>query len=233
MKIKKKAVVLLSGGLDSTVNLYEADQVFDVVQVLTLDYGQKAAIKELQTSKYFTDKLNLNWKSLDLRWLSDISDSSLTGYNSKSSDKTTNELSASEKKIPEGKDVDIESFAKSVESAKSVWVPNRNGLFLNIAGVFADSLNADYIIPGFNKEEAETFPDNSKAFIEASTNAFKYSTRNKAEVFCFTTEMNKIEIVKRAKELKVEISKLWPCYHDSEHWCGRCESCLRFQRACN
>lgn len=212
---KKKAVVLLSGGLDSTVNLYEAVQVYDVVQVLTINYGQKALQKELEAAEFFSKELNLSWQSLDLRWLSAISQSSLN----------------TESQVPQGGDVDISSYEQSVKTAKSVWVPNRNGLFLNIAGVFADALGADFIIPGFNKEEAETFPDNSADFIKATNLALSYSTQNKAEVFCFTSEMNKTEIVKRARELKINIEKLWPCYHNQDSWCGQCESCLRFQRA--
>jgi 7-cyano-7-deazaguanine synthase len=212
---KKKAIVLLSGGLDSTVNLYEAVQVFDVVKVLTINYGQKALQKELQAAQFFADELKLPWQSLDLGWLSAISGSSL---NTKS-------------QVPQGVDVDITSHSQSLKTAKSVWVPNRNGLFLNIAGVFADALEADFIIPGFNKEEAETFPDNSSDFIKATNLALSYSTQNKAEVFCFTSELNKTEIVKRARELKINIERLWPCYHNQDSWCGQCESCLRFQRA--
>ena len=149
---KKKAIVLLSGGLDSTVNLYEAVQVYDVVKVLTINYGQKALQKELEAAEFFSKELNLSWQSLDLGWLSAISGSSLN----------------TESQVPQGMDVDITSFEQSVKTAKSVWVPNRNGLFLNIAGVFADALGADFIIPGFNKEEAETFPDNSADFIKAT-----------------------------------------------------------------
>jgi 7-cyano-7-deazaguanine synthase len=213
--MKKKAVVLLSGGLDSTVNLYEAHQVFDVVQVITIDYGQRALSKELLAAQYFCNQLKLPWVSLDFKWLSSISKSSLT----------------SKAEVPQGAEVDIESYEVSVQSAKSVWVPNRNGLFLNIAGVYADALGADFIIPGFNKEEAETFPDNSKEFMTATTKALAFSTRNQAKVFCFTTDLNKVEIMKRAIELNIPIDKLWPCYHSFDTWCGECESCLRFKRA--
>lgn len=212
---KKKAVVLLSGGLDSTVNLYEAHQAFEVVQVLTINYGQKALVKELQAAEYFSKLLDLPWIKLDLTWLAQISQSSLN----------TSAI------VPQGQDVDITSYETSMKTAHSVWVPNRNGLFLNIAGVYADALGADYIIPGFNKEEAETFPDNSKDFMLATNLGLKFSTRNHAEVFCFTTDLNKTEIVKRAKELDIPLDKLWPCYHSLDQWCGVCESCLRFQRA--
>ncbi len=213
--MRKKAVLLLSGGLDSTVNLFEAHLKFDVVQVLTINYGQKALEKELEAAQYFSDFLDLPWLCLDLSWLSTISPSTLN----------TNE------DIPSGKNVDIESYEVSIETAKSVWVPNRNGLFLNVAGVYADALNADYIIPGFNLEEAETFPDNSDSFMKASSKALSFSTKNETEVYCFTTHLNKIKIVERAIELKIPLDKLWPCYYSFNEWCGQCESCMRFKRA--
>lgn len=212
---KEKAIVLLSGGLDSTVNLYEANNVFNVIKVLTFNYGQKAFLKELQAAQFFCKELNLSWQNIDLTWLSEVSSSSLT----------------LKKNIPQGAEVDITSYKKSLETAKSVWVPNRNGLFINIAGVFADGLGAKYIVPGFNKEEAETFPDNSEAFIQASNSSLAYSTQNRAEVFCFTIAMDKIAIVKKAQELCVPLNHLWPCYNDYDSWCGECESCLRFNRA--
>ncbi len=214
---KKKAIVLLSGGLDSTVNLYEAFHAFDVVKVLTINYGQKALKQELASAQFFANELKLSWQSLDLSWLSSVSHSALN----------------TDAKVPQGHEVDISSYAQSLITAKSVWVPNRNGLFLNIAGVFADALEAHYVIPGFNKEEAETFPDNSSDFIKATNLAFSFSTQNKAEVFCFTSNLNKPAIVQRAKQLNINIAKLWPCYEDQETWCGQCESCLRFQRALN
>lgn len=214
--MKKKAIVLLSGGLDSTVNLFLAAKDFDVLLVLTFDYGQKSFLKELQSSKHFCEVLKINHKVIRLDWLKELSTtSSLTSTNA----------------IPLGTNVDISSVLKSKETAKSVWVPNRNGLFLNIAAVFADQLGADYIIPGFNKEEAETFPDNSKDYLESASKSFSYSTRNQAEVMCYTVDMMKTEIFKTALELKIDIGKMWPCYLDQDQICGQCESCLRFLRA--
>ena len=106
-----------------------------------------------------------------------------------------------------------------------------NGLFLNIAACIAEQLEADFIIPGFNKEEAETFPDNSQAFIEAMNASLHFSTLNRVKVFCFTTELLKKDIMKKAIELDIDPQHLWPCYHAGETPCGECESCQRFKRA--
>lgn len=211
----KKSIVLLSGGLDSTVNLYQARQEFDVLRVLHFNYGQMAARKEVEASQYFCDQLGLQLEIVDISWMGQISTSALHA----------------KKKLPQD-EVNIFSIEASNQSAKAVWVPNRNGLFLNMAAVYAEALGAEMVIPGFNKEEAETFPDNSKDYLAAVTKAFEYSTQNRVEVFCYTIDENKTEIIKRATELNVPLKELWPCYKDQESWCRKCESCKRFLNAC-
>ena len=127
--------------------------------------------------------------------------------------------------------MNIESDEASKESAEKVWVANRNGVFLNIAACFAESLKAQYIIPGFNKEEAETFPDNSVEYIEQVNKSFQYSTSNGVEVFCFTQSMNKSEIMAQALKWEIPVDQIWSCYHAESTVCGECESCQRFDRA--
>lgn len=212
-----KAVVLLSGGLDSSVNLYEAHQNYQVVRVLTFNYGQKAYAQELLSSKILCEKLNLPHQIITMDWLKAVSASSLT----------------SDAQIPGSEQIDIHSLQASQKSAKSVWVPNRNGLFLNVAAVIAEGLGAQWVIPGFNLEEAQTFPDNSKAFLETVNASFKYSTQNQVKVKCFTIDWDKKQILKRALDLGLDLADLWPCYHNQKEWCWDCESCLRFKRACD
>lgn len=212
----KKAVILLSGGLDSTVNLYEAKTQSDVVLALTFDYGQRAAPRELERASRIARAAGVEHRALTLPWFSDFTRSSLV-------DRT--------RSVPVNADVSIDDFEVSTRSAQSVWVPNRNGILLNIAAGYAEGLGADWIVPGFNAEEAATFADNSQAFLESATQALKYSTRNGVEVMCFTTAMNKSEIVKRGLELNVPFDLIWPCYFDGDAICGQCESCQRFERA--
>lgn len=214
----KKAVVLLSAGLDSTVNLFLAKEEFEVVKVLTFNYGQRAAKKEIEKSSLICKKLNLPHQIIDLSWFVLVGKSSLLDKN---------------KNVPVGAQVDITDLNASYQTAKSVWVPNRNGIFLNIAAGFAESLEADYVIPGFNKEEAATFPDNSVGFMKVLDQSFSYSTQNKVQVFCFTHSLVKTEILKKLLQLNVDLKSLWPCYFDNEAWCGECESCKRFINALN
>jgi 7-cyano-7-deazaguanine synthase len=214
--LKKKAVVLLSSGLDSSVNLFQAHQDAEVVLALTFDYGQKAAVQEVQHAARLAAHLKVPHKILALPWFKDFNKSSLL---------------VDSETVPTGSQVDIQSHAQSLETAKSVWVPNRNGIFLNIGAAFAEALGAHLVIPGFNAEEATTFPDNSEAFMGQLTRSLAYSTANHVEVECYTVKLQKTEIVKKGMALKVPWELLWPCYFAKDKWCGECESCLRSKRA--
>ncbi len=214
--MKKKAILLLSAGLDSTVNLYLAKRNLDIILTLTFNYGQKAADQEIKFAKKISELNKIKNEVIDLLWFKKLGNSALTQES---------------KAVPTGKKVSIENTKISIESAKSVWIPNRNGIFLNIAAGFAESLGADIIIPGFNAEEAATFPDNSYEFIRATRKSLALSTANHVDVQCCTVEMSKTEIVKAGLELMVPFGDIWPCYQNFEKWCGECESCLRAKRA--
>ncbi len=211
-----KSVVLLSGGMDSTVNLYEAQNRGEVLLALTFDYGQRAAAKEIEISQKMTAKFGIKHQVLALPFFKDLGTSSLIDTG---------------KALPLKNDVSIDDHSASMKTAKSVWVPNRNGIFLNIAAGFAEALGAQVVIPGFNLEEASTFPDNSLKFMNQVTDSFSYSTSNQVRVECTTVSMNKTEIVAFGEKLGVAWSMIWPCYQAGAKWCGQCESCQRAERA--
>lgn len=209
-------VVLLSGGLDSTVNFLEALKGGGVGLAITFNYGQRAALQEIKSSQKLCLKYHVEHKVIDLPFFKMF---------------TTTSLVEHQQKIPTGGEINIDSYEKSLLSANKVWVPNRNGIFLNIAAGFAEGLGAQYVVPGFNLEEATTFPDNSADFQSALEHSFSFSTQNKVKVKCYTLRQNKTEILKRGLDLGMEIKDVWPCYFGDEKWCGVCESCLRFQNA--
>ncbi|MEO0337066.1 MAG: 7-cyano-7-deazaguanine synthase, partial [Pseudomonadota bacterium] len=188
----------------------------DVVGVVTFDYAQHAREKELQCSKALCDRHGLKQYVIPLKFFSEISKSSLN----------TNEAD-----LPSGDEVSIDDLKASQKSAKSVWVPNRNGVFLNIGAAFAEALGAHVIIPGFNKEEATTFPDNSEDYMKALDQSFSFSTQNQVRVKCYSHAMTKTEIVRDMKSMSVDWNLIWPCYRSGDKHCGECESCKRFYRA--
>ncbi len=209
------AVVLLSSGLDSSFNLYKAREQFKISLALTFDYGQLAAKREIESAKNLSHQLQVPHKVIDLTWFKEFTTTSLVSGSG----------------VPSGEDVQIDSLPRSLQTAKSVWVPNRNGIFLNIAAGFAEGLGASVVIPGFNFEEAQTFPDNSRAFLKVLDDSWAYSTETQVVTKCFSTEMNKTQIVSESLKIGVPLALLWPCYLGGESWCGACESCQRFKRA--
>ncbi|MBV2167573.1 MAG: 7-cyano-7-deazaguanine synthase QueC [Bdellovibrio sp.] len=217
MKSKKKVVVLLSAGLDSTINAFEAlKHHHEIVLALTFNYGQRAATKEIESAGKIAAYLKIPHKVVELPWFKDFNKSSLL---------------VEDQKVPTGSQVKIDDLQTSAETARSVWVPNRNGIFLNIAAAYAEALGADAVIPGFNAEEAATFPDNSKEFLDQATKALWYSTSNHVTVGCYTAHLAKKDIVRLGQGLKVPWELIWPCYFSGDQWCGQCESCLRSKRA--
>lgn len=205
-----KSLILLSGGLDSLVSLGLKKEELNITLALTFDYGQKSVQQEIQTSKKICDYYNLEHIIIKLDWLKDITHTSLVA----------------EGNIPTG-----ESLVLSERTAKSVWVPNRNGLFLNIAGSFADSEDYDYILIGANKEEGQTFPDNTQEFIDSINAEFLYSTRKHPKVVAPLINYVKNDIVMLALKHGIPLELTRSCYQGGEKHCGICESCLRLKHA--
>ncbi|PIR25718.1 MAG: 7-cyano-7-deazaguanine synthase QueC [Deltaproteobacteria bacterium CG_4_10_14_0_2_um_filter_43_8] len=215
--MKKKAISILSGGLDSCTATKLALDDYECIKAITFDYGQRAAKKEIEAARFFCETENLPHQVISLPWFQDIIHTSLV-------DKTQH--------IPETSSSEIDlSLKADQERACKVWVPNRNGLFLSIAACFAESLLADALIVGFNAEEAVTFPDNSEKYLNSFTDSLSYSTLNKVKIISPTLHMKKAEVAQAAKSHKINISKLWWCYHGAENPCGKCESCVRNERA--
>lgn len=203
-----KGIILLSGGLDSLVSLGLGMEKYGISLALTFDYGQKALEQEIMTSKNICDYYKIEHKVIKLDWLKNVTHTALV----------------EDKELPEGID-------NPEDSAKSVWVPNRNGLFLNIAGSFADGNDYDYIIIGANKEEGQTFPDNTQEFIDRINAEFEFSTQKHPKVVAPLINYDKNDIVKQAIEHKIPLEFVRSCYSDGKKHCGKCESCTRLKNA--
>lgn len=215
-KLNNKAVILLSGGLDSAVSLaFALKKGIDFELALTFDYGQKAFEKEYTSSKKIADYYRIKHECIKLDWLKNITKTSLVA--------DTN--------VPKIDTVDLNDNELTVQSMKNVWIPNRNGLFINIAAAYADSFGYDYIVIGANKEEAETFSDNSQKFIDDANEVLKTSTNYDIKVIAPLINFDKNEIVKNAIELNVPLKYINSCYNNEHGHCGHCESCSRLKRA--
>ncbi|WP_432644635.1 7-cyano-7-deazaguanine synthase QueC [Methanobrevibacter sp.] len=210
----KKAISVMSGGLDCTV----ATSIFantHEIHAITFNYGQKAAKKEIEVSKKICEKMGWTHEVIDLPWLSQISTSSLN----------------TDEEIPEITNDDLDDINKSQESASSVWVPARNTVFTSIALSYAESINASAIIVGWNNEEGATFPDNSKEYMEKFNELIKEGSPEKIRIEAPLIELNKEEIIKKGVEYGAPIELSYSCYKGDENPCGICESCMRRKRA--
>jgi 7-cyano-7-deazaguanine synthase len=110
-----------------------------------------------------------------------------------------------------------------------VWIPNRNGVFINIAAAYAERNSCDTIVTGFNREEAEEFPDNSIEYVERVNRALAMSTRNGVRVESFTIDLDKRAIL-RWGSVRAALDRV-ECYRSGERMCGRCASCRRLRFA--
>ncbi len=210
------SIVLLSGGLDSTVSLSQALREGEVKLCLTFDYGQQARFKEINAAAEIAGFYRLKHRVIPLPFLREITATSLVNPDAD---------------MPEPGEKDLNRPGKMAEAARSVWVPNRNGVFINIAASFAETMGCRQIVTGFNAEEAGTFPDNSREYLNACNQALSFSTLSRVRVLSYTQMLNKAEIVRLGRRLGAPLQHVWPCYRGGEKICGRCESCRRYLRA--
>ncbi len=203
-----KGVAILSGGLDSTVSLAVAVRRWTIVSALTFDYGQRAARREREAARKIAEQYGVSHRVVEIPWLRAWTKTALVDRR---------------ERLPERE--------MSEASARAVWVPNRNGCFIEIAAAHAESAGAERLVTGFNREEAETFPDNSAAYVRAINRALSFSTANGVRVVSFTARLDKAAIVRLGRKLDAPLGHVWPCYEGGRRWCRKCESCLRSLRA--
>lgn len=209
----KKAIAVFSGGLDCTVatSVYAKDYE---IHAITFNYGQKGFNQELNASKKICEKMGFTHHVIDLDWLAKISTSTLN----------------TDEEIPEVNIDDLDDEEKSSESASSVWVPARNTVFTSIAASYAESIGAEIIIVGWDKEEANTFPDNSKEYMEKFNELFKVGCPIDIEIKAPAIDLDKYEIVKLGADVDAPMELSYSCYKGYEKHCGLCESCMRRKR---
>jgi 7-cyano-7-deazaguanine synthase len=210
----KKAISVLSGGLDCTVatSIFSKDHE---IHAITFDYGQKAFKRELQASKEICNKMGWTHDVIELPWLAQISNSSLN----------------TDEEIPELSDEDLDDLDKSQESASSVWVPARNTVFTSIALSYAESIGAEIIIVGWNGEEGATFPDNSKQYMEKFNELIDVGSPDKIRIEAPAIDLNKEKIVELGIKVGAPMELSYSCYKGDDKPCGVCESCVRRKRA--
>lgn len=208
-----KALVLFSGGVDSTTCLGLAIEKYgkENVTALSISYGQKHT-KEIEASDNIAKYYGVEHIYLDLAKIFEYSDCSL--------------LSHSKKDVP--KESYAEQLKKSDGMPVSTYVPFRNGLFLSSAASIALSKNCFVIYYGAHSDDAagNAYPDCSDAFNSAMGEAIYVGSGNKLTIEAPFVSCTKAEVVKKGLELKVPYELTWSCYEGGDRPCGKCGTCI-------
>ena len=201
---KKKALCIMSGGMDSTLSAYMIKESgYDIVAV-HFNYEQRTKDKELKCFNAICDELEVAAKYiLDLDFFAQIGASALT-------DRSIN--------VPTG---GIE------EGVPVTYVPFRNGIFLSIAAAIAEKEGASIIGIGVVEEDSSGYPDCRESYIQSMQQSINLGTKDdtKIEIFMPLVHLKKSQIVKKALELNAPLHLTWSCYSNEDKACGLCDSC--------
>lgn len=211
-----KAVVLLSGGLDSAVALATiVDKLgHENVSTLSIYYGQKHS-KELNCAKKLSEYYGVEHFTLDLTEIFKHSNCSL--------------LVNSTEQIPEGSYEN--QINREANGKVSTYVPFRNGLMLSTAAAFAQSIYDRYntiLVIAAHKDDAagHAYADCTEDFLDKMSLAITSGTYNKVKMYSPFASMNKAEIVKTGLKLNVPFELTYSCYNGGESQCGVCGTCI-------
>ena len=198
-----KAVVILSGGMDSTTALFIAKKEYEVIP-LHFNYNQRTEKRELKAFNDICDYLGLeNRYVIDLPFFKQIGASAL---------------------VDENLEVPTDGLKPGIPIT---YVPFRNGIFLSIAAAIAEKEGAKAIFIGVVEEDSSGYPDCTEKFIKSMQDAINAGTKPQTHIELKTPliHLKKEDIVKKAIEVGVPLELTWSCYKEEEKACGVCDSC--------
>ncbi|MGA1932142.1 7-cyano-7-deazaguanine synthase QueC [Arcobacter sp. YIC-464] len=200
----KKAICILSGGMDSTLASYIAkNDGYDIIAV-HFNYGQRTEKRELKAFRNICDDLQIKEKyEIDIPFFTQIGASALT-------------------------DSSIDVPTNGIEAGVPItYVPFRNGIFLSITAAIAEKEEAQAMYIGVVQEDSSGYPDCTDEFIQDITKAINQGTKEstKIEIKTPLVHLSKAQIVSKALELNVPLEHTWSCYKEEDEACGVCDSC--------
>ena len=207
----KGCVVILSGGMDSTIAMRLAVQKYgkDNVSALTFYYGQKQK-REIEMARMSTQMLGVKHRVVDASFLRDIS----KGFSANVD---------TDMAMPTIKDVLGDPRPKT-------YVPNRNMILMSIAAAYAETQNVDTVICGLQVHDEYGYHDTTKRFVDKINDVLSENRIIKIKVIAPFADMSKLDEIKVLRALDGDVGLLWntlTCYNpDSEgKSCGKCPSC--------
>ena len=200
-------VLIYSGGLDSTVLLYDLRSRGDRLHALGIDYGQRHR-RELESAKAICGELGIAYLIADLRGIRPL----LVGS------ALTDDVA-----VPEGHYAD--------QSMKLTVVPNRNMIMLSVAIGWAVSMKADAVAYAAHAGDHPIYPDCRPAFTELMQQAAGLCDWHRVELIAPFIDKTKSDIVRIGAALAVPFDKTWSCYKGGDVHCGRCGTCVERREA--
>ena len=204
MASRKKAVCIMSGGMDSTLAAYMMqDEGYEIIG-LHFNYEQRTQTKELEAFNAICNELNVKDPYIvNLDFFSQLGASALTDESIE---------------VPTG---GIE------EGVPSTYVPFRNGIFISLATAIAEKEGAKVLVIGVVEEDSSGYPDCKEEYISSMEHSINLGTKDETvlEIKMPLVHLKKSEIVKEAVERNVALDLTWSCYQSEDEACGLCDSC--------
>lgn len=203
-----KALIVCSGGLDSTSVVGYAKEKHEGIRLIHFDYGCKATSKEIEAVQKIAEAVQCNYDIIPLDYTKFKGESTLFKSN------------------------DIKTGIEGVEYALD-WVYARNLVLLSIATAYAEANGFGYIYLGSNLEESGAYPDNEEQFILDFNNLLYGAVNNgyKVEIMSPLGGLMKREIVEFGIKHNSPIELSWSCYNAKKHHCGVCAPCYMRKKA--
>ncbi len=200
----KKAVCVMSGGMDSTLSAYMMKNDGYEIIAVHFNYGQRTYKKELECFEKICTSLKVEEKYiLDLDFFKKLGVSSLIDTSIK---------------VPT---IGIQ------EGVPSTYVPFRNGIFLSMAAAIAEKEGAEAISIGVVEEDSSGYPDCRKSYIQSMEKSINLGTKDETNIKIYMplVSLQKSQIVEKSLSLNVPLHLTWSCYKNEVKACGVCDSC--------
>ena len=202
--LTKKAICILSGGMDSTLASYLAKKDGYEIIAVHFNYGQRTQNRELKAFRDICADLGILEKyEIDIPFFTQIGASALT-------------------------DMSIDVPTGGIEAGVPItYVPFRNGIFLSITAAIAEKEGAAAMYIGVVQEDSSGYPDCTDSFISDMTKAINQGTKEETKIEILTplVHLSKAQIVQEAVKLSVPLEHTWSCYKEEAEACGVCDSC--------
>jgi 7-cyano-7-deazaguanine synthase len=205
--MSKKAVIILSGGLDSTTCMGIAKNEGYACYPITFDYGQRHKI-EIECAKKVAKYYEVDeHKIVSLSFMQEIGGSALTDSS-----------------------IDVPVYKDSADSIPVTYVPARNLIFLSLASAYAEVIGADAIYIGVSAVDYSGYPDCRPEFLQSMTQTIQLATKigvtdGKLQIVAPLTHLTKADTIRLGLQLHVPYELTTSCYNGNQEACGVCDSC--------